>query len=159
MVSSCHVIDVIGDGTIYAAIYVDGILEKETFFPGDSLRDKGEIDTHLGGGGYDPPNGYYWDAEIDDVLREGPYELPIADADGDTPETITQASATLAGIWLYEARHTDDSDEENTGKPFASKERRVRQMLTAVMANKRRLDAVRVGSNNPFVMVENDRSG
>lgn len=55
--------------------------------------------------------------EIDDAVRLMHYTVPLADASQTTPVTITNLAATMAGIWLYEARGSQDFDEK-TGAPY-----------------------------------------
>ncbi len=45
---------------------------------------------------------------IDDAARVTSYTIPLADEDATTSETITDLAATLAGIWLYDARGSQD---------------------------------------------------
>lgn len=47
---------------------------------------------------------------VDDLLRGGPYAIPIV---GVAPHTIKDAAAKLAGVWLYEARGVEDFDESS----------------------------------------------
>ena len=47
--------------------------------------------------------------DMDDQLRQGPYLIPVVTAAGTTPGTIVDICAKLAGVWLYEARGTEDS--------------------------------------------------
>ncbi len=51
------------------------------------------------------------DARIDGELRIA-YELPLADAEGNTPRLIARASALLAGCFLYEARGAQDLNQD-----------------------------------------------
>ena len=53
--------------------------------------------------------------DVNSILRSGPYAIPVADEDGNTPETVAEAEATLAGVWLYEAYGTHDYDKEGRG--------------------------------------------
>ena len=48
------------------------------------------------------------DDRIDDVARVIDYTVPLANASGSTPDTVKDLSATFAGIWLYEARGSQD---------------------------------------------------
>lgn len=50
--------------------------------------------------------------EIDDILRGGPYTIPFTVV----PSMIKRICATLAGIWLYEARGVTDTDAN--GQPL-----------------------------------------
>lgn len=55
-------------------------------------------------------------AKMNDYLRGGPYNLPLANAALAIPDTAIDINATLAGIWLYEKRgHEDILD---TGRPL-----------------------------------------
>lgn len=47
---------------------------------------------------------------IDDVIRVTNYTIPLVNGAGSTPATITNLAAILAGLWLYEARGTQDMD-------------------------------------------------
>jgi len=46
------------------------------------------------------------EAYIDGRLLNGPYGIPFSSA----PTVITDATATFAGVWLYEGRGVDDYD-------------------------------------------------
>ena len=55
------------------------------------------------------------DEEINDVLRGGPYAVPLTAPGGgvlNSPSVINM-SAVLAGVWLYESRGVDDYDAES----------------------------------------------
>lgn len=52
-------------------------------------------------------------AEIDDIIRCVNYQTPLENDSGSTPTTIENLAATLAGLWLYEARGVDDMDQNN----------------------------------------------
>ena len=54
---------------------------------------------------------------IDDVIRVANYTIPLANTAGTTPTTITNLAATLAGLWLYEARGTQEMNAR-TGEPI-----------------------------------------
>jgi len=49
---------------------------------------------------------------IDDVARVLNYAIPLLTASDATPVTVTDLAATLAGIWLYEARGSQDYNPE-----------------------------------------------
>jgi hypothetical protein len=53
---------------------------------------------------------------IDDVVRNTNYTIPLATAASATPTTVTNLAAILAGLWLYEARGTQDMNPR-TGEP------------------------------------------
>jgi len=55
-------------------------------------------------------------AEIDDTLRDGPYVVPLEPNGEEYPQTLVDLCASLAGVWLYEARGVQDFDEA-TGAP------------------------------------------
>ncbi len=83
-------------------------------------------------------------AEVNSLLRCAPYTIPLANGDGDTPQAILEVEATLAGIWLYEAKGTKDISPE--GKGFHRYEFRKNwayQVLDEiVVGHKRKLDAL-----------------
>ena len=53
---------------------------------------------------------------IDDVVRTLNYTIPLANSSGSTPTTITNLAAILAGLWMYEARGSQDF-HPRTGEP------------------------------------------
>lgn len=53
---------------------------------------------------------------VDNILRGTPYAVPAKSPSGSTPKTIVDLTARLAGLWLYEARGTDDM-EFREGQP------------------------------------------
>lgn len=50
---------------------------------------------------------------IDNRFRNSRYAVPFS---GTIPEVITDMAAKLAGVWLYQSRGIDESDEEEKGK-------------------------------------------
>jgi len=56
------------------------------------------------------------DAQIDAAMRNTWYKVPLQDESSSTPTLITEVSATLAAVWLYEARGSSDIDPK-TGEP------------------------------------------
>jgi len=51
-------------------------------------------------------------AEIDDMARGTHYAIPLVNASGSTPTSITNLASHLAGLWLYEARGGVDMDKQ-----------------------------------------------
>lgn len=49
-------------------------------------------------------------AKMDAYFRKAGYRIPVVDEDGSTPTEVKDCAATLAGIWLYQARGVDDVD-------------------------------------------------
>jgi hypothetical protein len=47
--------------------------------------------------------------DIDDQLRQSSHLIPISTPAGTTPTAIVDIAAKLAGVWIYEARGTEDS--------------------------------------------------
>lgn len=83
-------------------------------------------------------------AEIDDFVRGMPYVTPLADADGNTPTTIENIAATMAGVWLYEARGSQDFSPKS-GDPYhrlAFKRTEARRFLQQLREGDRKLDAM-----------------
>lgn len=82
--------------------------------------------------------------EIDDVARAGMhYSIPLLTAAGATPTTISDLAATLAGLWLYESRGSQDIDP-NSGKPYhrlAFKREGALRVLDEIRTGRRRIDA------------------
>jgi phage gp36-like protein len=79
------------------------------------------------------------DEEIDATLRNGPYVVPLVKLDGSVPPLIEEISATLAGIWLYEANGVSDIDP-NTKQPvhrYTAKLNWARQWLESIRDGKR----------------------
>lgn len=90
--------------------------------------------------------------DIDEVMRGGPYDIPIVVTGGSTtPTGITNIAATLAGVWLYTKRGIEDFDqEEGTAKhKLAFNEDEARAKLAEYRASVRRLDAERIGTMTP----------
>lgn len=82
----------------------------------------------------------YADAVIDARLRGGPYTIPFVAST--LPELILDASAKLAGVWLYEARGVTDWDVES-GKPqhqLHFQKNEVMKLLKELMVGRVRLD-------------------
>lgn len=77
------------------------------------------------------------DEEIDSVLTNGPYTLPIAELDGSVPPLIEEISATLAGVWLYEGNGVSDIDP-NTKQP-------IHRYTAKLLWARRLLDEIRDG--------------
>jgi len=82
------------------------------------------------------------DAEIDDAARRGGYSTPIKDQDGDTPVTITNLSAVLAGLWLYEAVASMDTKRGEAAHKFTFRRSWARRMKAAIISGDIKLDAV-----------------
>ncbi len=83
------------------------------------------------------------DDQIDDAARGMPYRIPLANAAGSTPRTIINLAATIAGLWLYEARGTNDYHPQ-TGVPshrLAWKALEVRRTLRDIRTGIRKIDA------------------
>jgi len=100
----------------------------------------------------------YADAEIDDILRGGPYALPLANSESTTPTSVVGLSATLAGVWLYERRGVEDFDEES-GRPYhrlAWAKKDAYDKLKEILSNKRKIDAVRQTVGLPAVIEDDD---
>ncbi len=84
---------------------------------------------------------------IDDAARTMEYRIPLVQtADGTTtPITIVDLAATLAGIWLYEARGVMDFDQRS-GAPYhrlAFKRSEARRMIQELRTGLIQLDALR----------------
>lgn len=56
----------------------------------------------------------YAEGYIDDRLRGGPFEIPIT---ASVPVTITDCTAKVAGLWLYESRGAVDFNPASEGDP------------------------------------------
>lgn len=83
------------------------------------------------------------DDEIDDAARGMPYRLPLANAAGTTPRTVINLASTIAGLWLYEARGSNDFHPQ-TGVPnhrLAWKSLWVRRTLDEIRTGIKKLDA------------------
>lgn len=82
--------------------------------------------------------------EIDDFVRLTQYRIPLVTADDATPVSITNLTATLAGVWLYEARGTVDFDPKS-GAPYhrlAFKREEARRFLEQLRTGDRKIDAL-----------------
>jgi len=93
------------------------------------------------------------DAQIDDRLRGGPYAVPF---DAETlPRTIREIAVALAGVWLYEARGTDQQDGQ--GRPvhkLAAAKAEAELRLTMILDGRLRLDLERVTTEVPVVVAD-----
>lgn len=86
----------------------------------------------------------YASEKIDDVARTTNLAIPLANASASTPTTITNLAAILAGLWLYEARGTQDMDAR-TGTPIhrlAFRKKEAEQTLDDLRAGAIKLDAL-----------------
>lgn len=72
---------------------------------------------------------------VNSRLRRGPYAIPFASA----PTIIVDATARLAGVWLYECRGVADATNEETSNLLRHKES-VDALLADVLSGKMRLD-------------------
>ena len=93
-------------------------------------------------------------ASIDDRLRDSLYVLPITGS----PSTLVNLCASLAGVWLYECRGSQDMNEV-TGQPMhrlSWHRNRAEQTLRELKAGTIRLDATTVGSGTTAPMVVKD---
>ena len=93
------------------------------------------------------------DAKIDQRFRSSQYAVPLVPGtSGDV--VVTDWSARLAGVWLYESRGTNEMDQK--GRPFnrmSGQEKKVMDHMDRVMTGKERLDAEIISnqSESPFV--------
>jgi phage gp36-like protein len=84
------------------------------------------------------------DAKIDAILRGCHLRIPVVTEGGATPVLITDLSAKLAGIWLYEARGSKDFNPK-TQRPYhryAFMKAEARRTLEEIRGGHLRLDAV-----------------
>jgi phage gp36-like protein len=99
------------------------------------------------------------DNEIDSLLRESRYDVPITPLTGSaTPPVIRDVAASLAGVWLYEARGVQDYNPD-TGAAVHRLEwhrRRAHDTLSDIVRGKRRIDAVLVDDVTYLQVVEED---
>lgn len=94
------------------------------------------------------------DRQIDNMLRRSKYAVPLQGTHGALVE-VTNWSATLAGVWLYEARGLEDTNEI-TGQlvsKFSGHRRRVENEIKAVLSGKIELAANRQESRSPTAPV------
>ena len=80
--------------------------------------------------------------EIDDYLRNTPYRIPAQTAAAATPASIAELAATLAGIWLYEARGAQDFQEGKPYHRYAFKRTWARRVLAEIADGTRKIDAI-----------------
>ena len=82
---------------------------------------------------------------IDDVARTTAYKIPLGDEDAAISITVSDLAATLAGIWLYEARGSQDFNPQ-TGEVahrLEFKRQRAEQMLADIRDGRIRLNSIR----------------
>ena len=86
---------------------------------------------------------------LDEQLRNGPYTTPLA---GTLPQTVKNAVAAMAGVWLYEARGVDDFDGESDN-PITAHRNRAQRYVARVLRGEVQLDIERseVGPSAPVV--------
>lgn len=91
------------------------------------------------------------DAQIDDMLRDGPYVIPFADP---APILIMDVSRRLAGVWLYQSRLMVDQENVNIVKPHQNY---AMQILTKIHAGQINLSASRHSDvTYPEIVTDND---
>lgn len=81
--------------------------------------------------------------DIDDILRAAGIEIPAVDESGNTPTTIEQIAADLAGVWLYESRGI--SDMARDGSPnhrLSAFAERAHQRLAQIAARTRKINII-----------------
>jgi len=89
--------------------------------------------------------------EIDSRFRKFIYDLPLANAEGDTPLEVTNIAATLVGVWLYENRGIQDFNPD-TGASVHKLEwnrRRAERTMREILSSTRTLDAVTRAGTTP----------
>ncbi len=82
--------------------------------------------------------------EIDDFARLYQYTVPLTTPAEATPVTIVNLAATLAGVWLYEARGCVDFDPKN-GAPYhrlAFKRAEAQRFFDQLRTGERKIDAL-----------------
>lgn len=90
----------------------------------------------------------YAEDYIDDRLRHYSYTLPLSASEG-TLRTIKEVASLLAGVWLYESRGADDTDE--FGRPqnkLSAMRNRAERLLNQVVRGEITLGLGRI-SNDP----------
>ena len=99
----------------------------------DGVADAGRLDRAIAVAG----------ATIDGVARLTGYKIPLIDVNRNTPTTVEELAANLAGVWLYESRGVQDLAE---GKPpnhlLAWHRRNARRTLRQIRKCRILLDAM-----------------
>lgn len=98
----------------------------------------------------------YAESRIDAFLRGGPYQIPVAKADGTIPYEIVDIAAKLAAVWLYELRGNQDATEDGGDHRLAKHKKDAEQMLTAIKGCAVRLDAVVVDKLYPEAIEDDE---
>ena len=83
-------------------------------------------------------------AEIDDIFRRTSYKVPLINESDNTPTTIENLSATMAGLWLYEAGG-GVNDVDNNGQPIhrlSDMRNWVSNMIKEIAEGRRKVDAL-----------------
>jgi len=82
--------------------------------------------------------------KIDDTARVTDKAVPLQNESGTTSVSVVDLAATLAGLWLYEARGAQDYNPQ-TGEVshrFEFKRQRSEQMLADIRDQRIRIDAL-----------------
>lgn len=82
------------------------------------------------------------DEIINARLRGTPYKLDLTTAAAATPTLVTQLSAVLAGIWLYDSRGSTDVGDAGVEHAQAFWKKWAYGILEEIASGKLRLDAV-----------------
>lgn len=79
---------------------------------------------------------------LDDILRATSFEVPAVDSSGATPTTISDLSARLAGLWLYEANGADAANRDGAAHRYSFMREDVYKRLEAIRTGLVKIDAV-----------------
>ena len=94
-------------------------------------------------------------SEVNDLLRGGPYSLPVVSTDGTVPKSIVDTAAMLAGVWLYESRGIVDYNSEGKAEHRLQHQRnRAYDNIRQIHAGQRKLNAIAICSAVPSAYVE-----
>lgn len=84
--------------------------------------------------------------EIDSIMRQSPFRVPLQQADGTVPALIKHICVALAGVWLYELRGVEV--DQTTRQPLHRlmyKRMWALQVLEEIRTGKRKVGLVMQG--------------
>lgn len=90
------------------------------------------------------------ETEVNDALRGGPYAIPFTTV----PRRITQETARLAGVILYEARGVELEDESDDAETIANHRKQIMDTLRGIKHGNTQLSVAVAFKVHPEVIAE-----